>query len=88
MNQINFVKKYGIDNLFGLSIEEFNTRVELNIRHVSDLVPYEDPNYIERVERLSLELVLDDIDPERMKEFEEMCKAHDIELESAEELGF
>ena len=81
---INYVKKYGIDNLFGLSVKEFNTRVDLNIRHVSDLIPYDDPNYDERVERLAIGTVLDDINPERLNEIDCICKMHDDNLEEVE----
>lgn len=77
----NYKKIYNIEDTFGLTEEEFNTRVDLNIRHVKDLVPYIDPDYSGKVERLAIEVVLDEINPRRVEELNELCKMHDEMLD-------
>lgn len=77
----NYKKIYNIEDTFGLTEEEFNIRVDLNIRHVEDLVPYIDPDYSGKVERLAIEEVLEEINPRRVEELNELCKMHDEMLD-------
>ena len=84
---IDYVKKHNVD-LSKLSIDQetFNNEVEYYIAMGEDMVPYNEPDYCEKVERLAVATCEAIYDPD--SEYNQICKLHDemIEKEGYEEL--
>lgn len=82
---MNFVKEYNVENLHGMTEEEFNEKVEFNISLGADLIPYDDPNYTDNLIRTAIAAVHTEYDPEFIK----MCEEHDkwMEEHSEDEVG-
>lgn len=88
---MNYVEKYNVTELFGLSEERFNAEVEHAISIACDLIPYNTPNYEDEVIKLAIAFVQSIYDPEFIsmakaheQAFEALCKEHDEMLERGE----
>ena len=88
---MNYVEKYNVTELFGLTEEDFNTEVEHAISIACDLVPYDDPNYDDEVVHLAIAYVQSLYDPDFITmakahemAFDALCKEHDEMLERGE----
>jgi hypothetical protein len=75
---MNYVEKYNVTELFGLSEEDFNAEVEHAISIACDLVPYDSPNYDDEVVRLAIAYVQCLYDPD----FISMAKAHEMAFDA------
>lgn len=62
--------------------ERFDLLVEYAKIHLADLIPYDDPNYNERLQDMAESYALSEINGD--PEFEQMCKWHDEMLERGE----
>ena len=88
---MNYVEKYNVTELFGLSEERFNAEVEHAISIACDLIPYDSPTYEDDVIKAAIGFVQSLYDPDFISmakahemAFDAMCKEHDEMLERGE----
>ena len=60
--------------------EDREALIEYGMIHFSDLIPYDDPNYEERLRQMAESYAESEINPD--PEFIEMCRQHDEMLEA------
>lgn len=77
---IDYVEKYNVD-LSKLSVdrETFNNEVEFYIAMGEDIIPYDDPRYDVKVEKLAVATTEAIYNPD--SEYNQICKLHDEMIE-------